>query len=338
VGAIEVANQGRFHSLRYLHRMAEDFVSAGGQIFENTTAMRPDESANCEVLTEGGRVKADAVFVATHSPFLGISQFDFRVFPYQSYVIAVRVENYVADALYWDDAEPYHYLRLASLNDPNLILIGGADHKTGQMLDERERFAELENYASDRFYLPHVEQRWSAQHFVPADGLPHVGRVPGYEHVFLATGFAGTGLTWGTVAGSLVARMILGQRHPLEEILTPGRITPLASARKVISENLDAMRHFALDRLAVSSETTEDEIAPGSGRVIWLDGRQVAVYRSAANELHRFSPLCTHVGCIVQWNEAEHTWDCPCHGGRFTATGGRFAGPPPQDLQPIRKS
>jgi glycine/D-amino acid oxidase-like deaminating enzyme/nitrite reductase/ring-hydroxylating ferredoxin subunit len=336
VGAVEVADQGRFHSLRYLRHLAEEFVAAGGEIFENTTAMPPDDGFPCEVLTEGGRVLADTVFVATHSPFLRISQFEFRVFPYQSYVIAARLRNQIGDALYWDDADPYHYIRLASPSDPSLVLIGGADHKTGQLLDERDQFAEIEQYAADRFDVQAVEHRWSAQYFIPADGLPHIGRVPGREHLFMATGYSGTGLTWGTVAGSLVARMILGQRHPLEEILNPGRITPLASARMVLSENLDAMRHFALDRVSGTSNATEEQIAPGTGQVISLDGRQTAVYRSAAGELHRLSPVCTHAGCIVHWNDAEHTWDCPCHGGRYTAIGARFAGPPTQDLEPHR--
>lgn len=338
VGAMQTANQGRFHSLRYLQHLAAAVHGDGCSVYENTSASRPHDGVCCRVESEGGAVTAKAVFVATHSPFLGISQLDFRVFPYQSYVIAARVTNPVADALYWDDAEPYHYIRLASPADPDLLLIGGADHKTGQPGDEREQLAELEQYAADRFSVRGIEHQWSAQYHVPADGLPHVGRVPGSEHLFLATGFAGVGLTWGTVAGTLVARMILGQRHPLEEILDPGRLTLMASAKDMIAENLDVMRRFAVDRFTGHKPLADEEIPPGGGRVVTRHGRLIAIYHDPSGSLFRLSPVCTHAGCIVHWNQAERTWDCPCHGGRYSAQGQRFAGPPVEDLAPDRES
>jgi glycine/D-amino acid oxidase-like deaminating enzyme/nitrite reductase/ring-hydroxylating ferredoxin subunit len=332
-GAMHTANQGRFHSVRYLQHLAAEVNGGGCTVYENTSASPPADGVPCAVETEGGRVTAEAVIVATHSPFLGISQLEFRVFPYQSYVIAVRVDDAVPDALYWDDADPYHYIRLASPEDPHLLLIGGADHKTGQPLDERERFAELEHYANERFSIRAIEHQWSSQYYIPADGLPHIGRVPRAEHLFIATGYAGTGLTWGTVAGTLIARQILGERHPLEEILSPGRLTLLASAPTAIVENLDVVRRFTVDRFA-GKPLDDDEVAPGCGQVVSRHGRMVAVYRDPAGAIYRFSPVCTHAGCIVHWNGAERTWDCPCHGGRYTAEGRRFSGPPVRDLQP----
>jgi glycine/D-amino acid oxidase-like deaminating enzyme/nitrite reductase/ring-hydroxylating ferredoxin subunit len=337
-GAMQTAGQGRFHSLRYLQRLAEEVRGDGSAVFENTSASPPEDGEPCTVQTPGGTVRAANVFVATHSPYLGISQLEFRVFPYQSYVIAARVEEAVPDALYWDDADPYHYIRLASPDEPDLLIIGGADHKTGHPLDERERFADVERYARDRFSVKSIEHEWSGQYYNPADGLPHIGRVPGSEHLFVATGYAGVGLTWGTVAGTLIARMIQGQRHPLEEILAPGRLTLMASAREVIAENLDVVRRFAVDRLAGGKSISDEEIPPGTGRIVSRHGRTVAVYRDPSGTIFRMSPVCTHSGCIVHWNQAERTWDCPCHGGRFTAEGQRFCGPPPRDLQPERET
>jgi glycine/D-amino acid oxidase-like deaminating enzyme/nitrite reductase/ring-hydroxylating ferredoxin subunit len=338
IGAVQISNQGRFHSLRYLHHLAEEIHGGDSAVYENTSGDPPVESADggCTIETPGGTVTARHVLVATHSPFLGRTQLELRVFAYQSYVIAARIEDAFADALFWDDADPYHYLRPASPHDPQLVLIGGGDHKTGHPGDEREKFAELEEYANERFAIRAVEHQWSAQYFIPADGLPHVGRMPGREHTFVATGYSGTGLTWGTVAGTLVARMMLGQRHPLEEILAPGRLTLLASAKNVIAEGLDAVRRFTVDRFAGSKPIDEDSIAPGTGQVILRHGHQVAVYRDPTGALFRLSPVCTHAGCIVHWNQAEHTWDCPCHGGRYTPDGRRFAGPPVDDLGPAR--
>jgi glycine/D-amino acid oxidase-like deaminating enzyme/nitrite reductase/ring-hydroxylating ferredoxin subunit len=328
VGAVETAQQGRVHILRYLQQLAAEIDGDGCSVFENTSASPPSAGKPAVVETPGGKVTAKAVFVATHSPFLGISQFDFRVFPYQSYVIAARVDDDVADALYWDDADPYHYIRLASPADPNLVIVGGADHKTGQPGDERDQFEILERYVRDRFIVRVIEQRWSGQYFIPADGLPHVGRVPAMEGVYLATGFAGTGLTWGTLAGMLVARMIRGEKHPLENILNPGRLTLMASANLVIT------------RIWTLCGDIADQFTGGSAKM--MNSRAAAADRDhkggrvylilIPGHLFRFSPVCSHAGCIVHWNEAEHTWDCPCHGGRFSAEGQRFAGPPPKDL------
>jgi len=336
-GAALTAGQGRFHSQRYLLHLAADIHARGGAIFENTSAKPPKQGSPATIETDGGSVRAKSVIVATHSPYLGISEFEFRVFAYQSYVIAARVNDEIADALYWDEDDPYHYIRLASPSDPNLLIIGGCDHKTGQPGDERERFAELEQYARDHFSVQSIEHEWSAELFNPADGLPHVGKVPGMANVYMATGFAGTGLTWGTVAGTLLARLIQGQRHPLEDILAPGRLTVLASARDMIAENLDVMRRFVVDRFAADKTISDEEIGPGCGKVVSRQGRLVAIYRDPSGAVFRMSPVCQHAGCIVHWNEAERTWDCPCHGGRYTADGRRFYGPPASDLEPDRE-
>ena len=241
------------------------------------------------------------------------------------------------NALYWDDADPYHYIRIASPSDLGLLIIGGCDHKTGQPLDERERYAELERYARNHFSVRAIEHEWSGQFYDPADGLPHVGKVPGMDNVYVATGFAGTGLTWGTVAGTLIAHMIQRQRHPLEPILAPGRITVMASAKDMIAENLDVMRRFVVDRFAAKS-LADEQIAPGCGQIVSRNGRLMAIYRDPSGSIYRLSPVCTHAGCIVHWNEAERTWDCPCHGGRFTPDGRRFYGPPAKDLEPFNEN
>lgn len=333
--ALRVENQGRFHAMRYLNRLAAAVHGEGCVVYENTRAGVPKEGREgCRVESDGGRVDAADVFVATHGHFLGISQFDFRVFPYQSYVIGVRVNDNVPDALFWDDAHPYHYIRHASPADPELLLIGGGDHKTGQGDAEHGAFHELQQYAAERFSVREFEHQWSSQYFQPADGLPHVGRVPGCEHLFMATGFSGTGLTLGTVAAEVVADLIQGKGHFLQQALRPGRATLLASAAEMISENLNAAKRFVGDRLALETVETLEQVPVGCGQVVRMNGRQLAVYREPSGVGHVHSAVCTHAGCIVHWNDAERTWDCPCHGGRYDIDGKRFAGPPPRDLSP----
>lgn len=334
--AVRIEQQGRFHSLRYLRHLAREVHGGGSWVFENTSASPPEDGTTCTVETSGGKLTAKAVFVATHSPFLGISSLEFRVHPYQSYVIGAYVDDPVPDFLFWDDEDPYHYIRLASPADPSLVLIGGEDHKTGQGDDERKRYEALEEYAQRRFAVRTIDYRWSAQHYHSADGLPLIGRMPGCENTYVATGFAGTGLTLGTAAGKLVAELILGRPNPLADVLSPGRLTPLASASDIVSENLNAARHFFGDRFSSASLHSVKEVAPGKGAIVAWDGKQAAVYCDPAGRVYAFSPICTHAGCVVHWNDAERTWDCPCHGGRYTAEGMRFCGPPPRDLAPER--
>lgn len=332
LSAMRIEGQGRMHAMRYLNRLAAAVAGGGCEIFEHTLAKPPDDGEPCTVETPGGKVRARDVIVATHSPYLGISQLDTRVFPYQSYVIAVRVEEDIPDALFWDDAEPYHYLRHASPADPDLILIGGADHKTGQGGDEREHFDELEQYAHERFSVRAVEHRWSGEYFVPADGLPHMGRAPAARHLWISTGYDGTGITLGTVGGRLIADLILGRENPLADVVRPGRLSLLASAEEFVTENLDVAKRFIADRFSSERIDSLEQIAAGRGHVVTIGGKQVAAYRDPSGKIYTLSPVCPHAGCIVQWNDAERTWDCPCHGSRFAATGQRAYGPSPSDL------
>jgi len=139
-------------------------------------------------------------------------------------------------------------------------------------------------------------------------------------------------MTLGTVAGKLIADLILGRANPLAEALNPGRMSVIASAGSFLSENLNAAYHFVADRFSGDRIDSLEQVSPGTGRLVMYRGKQLAVFRDASGRAHVLSPQCTHAGCIVQWNEAEKTWDCPCHGGRYTAEGKCFYGPPPADL------
>ncbi|MEX1229541.1 MAG: FAD-dependent oxidoreductase [Planctomycetaceae bacterium] len=332
-GGYRIENQARFHSLRYLSALAARVHGDGCTIYEQTRVKPPNDGGPCTIEAESHTVTADDVLVCTHFAFLGRSQFDMEIAPYQSYVMAVRVNDDFPDALFWDDADPYHYIRRSSSNDPQLLLVGGADHKTGQGGDEREPFHQLESYARGRFSVQAIEQRWSAEFFEPADGLPFIGRVPLTKHLHVGTGYSGVGLTFGTLAGQLLADILLDRSSDLAEILSPSRLKPIAAGGALLSENLNAARHYLMDRFRGESIESLDEIAVEESKLVQFRGGQWAVYRDGAGAMHAFSPVCPHMGCHVQWNEAEKTWDCPCHGGRFSALGERLYGPPVGDLK-----
>lgn len=338
-GGLRIEGQARMNALAYVRHLALRVHGDGSTVYEATRVMRPPrDAAPCVVQTDQGRVEADAVLLATHSAFLGISELDFRVAPYQSYAMMVRTASPLDDALYWDDEQPYHYTRLAHSGSSHELIIGGADHKTGQGGDERDSLRALENYARRRWNVERIEHRWSAEFFEPSDGLPYVGRVPFGKHIYVATGFSGSGLTWGTAAGMLLADLVLGRENPLAPVITPSRIKPLAGGTHLISENLNVVRRFIADRFRgqhVGGLEDLESLTPGQGRLVRVRGEQLAVYRDEQGMLHVRSPRCTHAGCIVSWNEEARTWDCPCHGGRFSPLGERIYGPPPKDLKAV---
>jgi nitrite reductase/ring-hydroxylating ferredoxin subunit len=255
-----------------------------------------------------------------------------RQAPYQSYVLALRVHDELPDALYWDDEQPYHYIRLADSNDPHLLIVGGADHKTGQA-DERQQFDRLAEYAAQRFRIQSVEQRWSAELFEPSDGVPFIGRVPRSEHLYLGTGYSGTGLTYGTAAGMLLSDLLLGRASPDAEVFSPSRFKLWAAAPGLLSENLDVARRYIADRFGAEKLDSLEKVPVGEGRRVDYEGDACAIYREESGQIRVLSAVCPHAGCHVQWNSAEKTWDCPCHGSRFAATGERLYGPASADLE-----
>lgn len=331
-GGYRVEQQARFNSLAYLQALAEAFHGDGCAIHEHTRAMPPSGGSPSRIETEQGTVNARDVVLCTHSAYLGLSQFDMRIAPYQSYVLAVRVHEEMTDALYWDNADPYHYIRIASGDDPRLLIVGGQDHKTGQGPPEDDAYQQLEKYARNRFNVQEVEFRWSSELFEPADGLPYIGRAPLQNHLYLATGFSGTGLTYGTMAAGILCARILDRETSIDNIVAPARLKLQAAGSRLLRENLNVARRLVGDRLNIPVVHTLNHITAGQGQLVHYEGHARAVYRDPEGELHILAPQCTHAGCFVQWNPAEKTWDCPCHGGRYTATGERIYGPPHKDL------
>jgi glycine/D-amino acid oxidase-like deaminating enzyme/nitrite reductase/ring-hydroxylating ferredoxin subunit len=334
--ALVFPEQARFNPLQYVRGLAAALQQRGGRVHAGTLAIDFSEhGGRVHVTTRHGRVTADAVVLAGHTPLLGLFTIEPRSHPYQSYVLAVQVTDDVPDALYWDTARPYHYIRRARSGDDQLLIVGGADHATGRQSDTRESFAALERYARTHFRVEHIKHRWSAEFFEPSDGLPYVGLAPGYERVFLAGAYSGDGLTYGTVAGQLLADAVLGRSHPLAEILSPARIKPLASAARTAGAAVRVIQHFVGDRLRGGEISGLDELRPGEGALVVHNGQRVAAYRDPTGHLEVISPVCSHMQCIVHWNAAERTWDCPCHGGRYDARGKLIYGPPKADLNPI---
>jgi Rieske Fe-S protein len=239
--------------------------------------------------------------------------------------------------LFWDTDDPYHYTRTHRVQNRDVVIIGGEDHKTGVTADTGRCYEALASYARSRFAVEQIEYRWSGQIIEPVDGLPYVGLNTASRHVYVATGFAGNGMTFGTLAGLLTADLALGRPNPYAELYDATRVKPIAAAKDYVAENVDFPTHLVKDRLTRHNVESHDPagVSPGTGRIVAIDGRKYAVYRDEQGTAHAFSPVCPHMGCDVAWNSAERTWDCPCHGSRFGARGDLINGPAAMPLDPV---
>jgi Rieske Fe-S protein len=334
--AILVPNQAQIHPMRYLHGLAAVAQREGVAIHERTRVLRVEEADQCRVLTESGAVvTAEHVFMATNTPLTRMFVHT-KIASYRSYVVAFPVYETRHDvrALLWDTDEPYHYVRSVAIDGQRYVLVGGADHKTGEDVSSDDGFARLARYVREHFGVEGATHRWSAQLAEPIDGLPFIGHAPRSGRVFVATGFSGNGMTFGTLAAMVVTDAVLGRPTPYAELLRATRVKPVASAATYVEHNAGVGVHFVADRLRRSDATSPDEVAVGEGKLVRVDGKRLAVHRDERGTLHAVSPVCTHLGCMVRFNASELTWDCPCHGSRFTPDGVVITGPA---VHPLRR-
>jgi glycine/D-amino acid oxidase-like deaminating enzyme/nitrite reductase/ring-hydroxylating ferredoxin subunit len=339
--------QGQFHPLKYLNGVLDAFTRAGGRLYGGVRAVKVQGGPTAEVETAAGpRITAKAVVVATNSPFIDLFAIHTKQAPYYSYVVAARLPHgAVTPALYWDTQDPYHYVRLhrttntelgGDNTDPvDLLIVGGEDHKTAQESDSAGRFASLERWMRQHYPTAGpLEFRWSGQVMETQDGLAFIGRNPlDANNVYVATGDSGMGMTHGTIAGMLICDLIQGRPNRWALLYDPSRIRA-GAVGDFLKENLNVAAQYG-SWLTPGEVKSVDEIIPNTGAVIREGATKVAVFRDEAGELHRHSAVCTHLGCIVAWNKAASTWDCPCHGSRFAADGRVINGPASQDLKKL---
>jgi glycine/D-amino acid oxidase-like deaminating enzyme/nitrite reductase/ring-hydroxylating ferredoxin subunit len=338
---IRFESQARFHPRKYLAGLAKAIRDMGGAIYEHSGADEFEEQP-LGVKTNGHTIRCRDIVIATHNPLVGLSGltsaalFQTKLALYTSYVIAGRIPSgTIPDALYWDTATPYHYLRIESHRDDDLVILGGEDHKTGQVSDTNACYERLERALTARVPGIALSHRWSGQVIETPDGLPYIGRMT--DHQYAATGFAGNGLTFGTVAGIMIADAIVGQENPWTDLFDPSRKALRRGLWDYIKENADYPYYVIRDRFAGAESRSLRTVKRGHGQIVDYRGSKVAASRDTGGALTLKSATCTHMGCVVAWNEAERTWDCPCHGSRFKPSGQVISGPAESPLADIKR-
>lgn len=331
--------QGQFHIVKYMAGLADAVERIGGKIFTRSHASDIQKDEHPLVKTEtGASVRCNFVVVATNSPINNWVTMHTKQEPYRTYVIGALVrKGSFPVALLWDTLDPYHYVRVQPLSEKHdVLIIGGEDHRTGQAHDTDSRFDALESWGRQLFpNIEKVEFRWSGQVMEPVDGLGFIGRNPGESNVFIATGDSGHGMTHGTLAGILIRDLIDGTENPWTKLYDPSRKT-LKAAGEFAKFNLNIAKQYLGIVTAGESRETAD-IPPGSGAVIRRGVQKVAVYHGVNGSMQEFSAVCPHLGCIVDWNDTEKTWDCPCHGSRFSCDGHVINGPANTNLSPVEE-
>jgi glycine/D-amino acid oxidase-like deaminating enzyme/nitrite reductase/ring-hydroxylating ferredoxin subunit len=324
-GAVRFDGQAEFHARKYLLALAERL---DGGVYERSRAVEVDTDEDCVVKTPGGRVTADRVVVATHYPFLDRSLAFARVRPERSYAIACRIAGRPPDGMFISADSPTRSVRAVPVDGGELLLAGGEGHRTGSGGDTEERYRRLERFAREHWDVESVEYRWSAQDGITIDSVPYVGRLtPRSDRVLMATGFAKWGMTGGTAAALLLADLLEGRDNAWASLFDPYRFKPRASVPRLIKENAEVGLHFAGDRLRRPGHRSIEDLRRGEADIVGHDGSRVAAYRDESGAVTAVSPSCTHLGCQVNWNRAEKSWDCPCHGSRFAPDGTVLEGP-----------
>lgn len=333
--------QAQFHVHKYLNGLIEAILKHGGKIFNSTHVNHVADGTPCLIKTESGfTVTAQSLIMATSTPVNNRFIIHTKQAAYRTYVIAATVpKDSVSKGLYWDTADPYHYVRTQKhLTDPQLdwLIVGGADHKAGQENAIGARYDKLIEWTKSRFpQMDKIEYFWSGQVFEPIDSLAFIGRNPGDENIYVCTGDSGNGMTHGTIAGIMIPDLILGKPNRWIKLYDPSRKT-LSAASEFIAENLNVALQY-LDWLTPGELTKIEALAPNEGVILREGLKKLAVYKDNDKQVHVNSAFCPHLGGCIRWNNSEKSWDCPCHGSQFTGCGKVTIGPAIRDLYPCAK-
>ena len=332
-GAMRFDDQIQLQPVAYCDGLAGMVVAAGGRIFEQTRVTDVNTGTPVSVETERGTITADAVVLATHIPIVDRGLFAAKADPHASHAVALETDGALPQGMYITADTPSRSVRSFMHDDRSYLVVVGEGHRTGEEDAEAHEQA-LVDWAAQHWPNARVAYTWMAEDYNPMDAIPYIGRLASADSdVFVATGFQKWGLSNGTAAAMILSETVLGRDHPWADVFDARRITPIASAKSFVKHNVKAVGHMVGDRFSERSEDVA-QLQPGDGAVLSIDGHDYAVSKDAGGRVTALSPKCTHMGCLVAYNGAERSWDCPCHGSRFAADGSVIHGPATTPLEP----
>lgn len=321
--ALQIRNQAQFHPLKYIQRLAE-VVSNKCRIYENSRVIAVDDEKGL-VITNRGSVKASKILLATHTP-VGVHMIHTLIAPYREFgVAAVLNKGSFPSGIFWGMDEPRHSVRSFTKGEKQYVMVIGDKFKTGQHGDNKAYAEGLEHFLKDRLNVSETGYFWGGQQYRPADGLPYIGKHG--NKVYFMTGFSSDGLTYGTLAAMIISDELLERSNAWKTLYDVERSAPLKSAKNFFKENAGVLVQYIKDMPWNVDASSLKEVSESEGKIIEHEGQKLAIYRDDDGIPHMVSAVCTHMKCIVNWNQSEKTWDCPCHGSRFDTDGNVIEGP-----------
>lgn len=337
-GAIRMPGQYQLHPLQYMKRLTERFLQMGGRIYEYTTIdEKADTSGPIILQTKRGNHKITCNYAvsASHFPFYdGKGLYFSRLHVERSYAIAVKPETTYPGGMYLSIDQPTRSLRSFSYQDEDLVIVGGENHPTGKDSSTFKHYENLELFAGQLLGAKEIPYRWSTQDLITLDRLPYIGPLTQNEdRIFVATGFRKWGMTTSALAAQIMTDQILQRKNRYAELFTPSRFKVDPGLKTFVVQNAGVAKDFVAGKLEMKHKDLE-ELHPGEGAIVRHNGQRAGAFRDEQGTLHMVDTTCTHMGCEVQWNEGERSWDCPCHGSRFTLDGEVLEGPA---IKPLKK-
>jgi len=327
--AVRFDSQAQFHPRKYLLALAREVTNSGGSIYEQSRATDIDEESSRYIITtrQGNKITAEKVIIASHYPFYNKPGLYFaRIYSERSYAIAIKAREKYPGGMYITAEDPTRSLRYQNTEDGEIILVSGEHHKTGQGKDTIKHYESLIDFSNNVFTVEDIPYRWSTQDCMTLDDVPYTGHFTSKTpDLYIATGYGKWGMTNSTASAMILKDLIVYGKSPWEDVYNPSRLTVRASAKNFVVENLNIAKELAEGKLSRVPDNVETK--PGEGKIIEADGQKTGAYRDEQGTLHLSNITCTHMGCELNWNSAEKSWDCPCHGSRFSYEGEIIEGP-----------
>jgi len=332
--SVRFDDQAQFHPRKFLLALAKEITDSGTQIFEHSRIVNIEEDKNQVLITNHGKkIVAEKVIIASHYPFYNKHGLYFtRIYPERSYVLAIKAKENYPGGMYITAEDPGRSLRSQPSDNGELIFVGGEHHKTGQGEDTVRHYGALEQFANETFTVEDIPYRWSTQDCMTLDELPYVGHFTSdTPNLYIATGYGKWGMTNSMASSMILSDLIVFGESAWQDVYNPSRHTIAASAKNFVVENLNVAKELIGGK--ISPLPPDADIGLGEGKVIEAEGQRAGAYRDEQGTLHVINTTCTHMGCELSWNSAEKSWDCPCHGSRFSYTGDIIEGPTVKPLE-----
>ena len=327
--AVRFDNQAQFHPLKFSLSLAKDYFNSGGMIFERSRVVDIEENEGTYVIitSQGKKVTAEKLIIASHYPCYNKPGLYFtRIYPERSYVVAIKTKENYPGGMYIAAEESGHSLRSQMSDHGELILVGGEKHNPGQGEDTSKHYKALIDFSNKTYTIEDIPYRWSTQDCMTLDGLPFVGHFTSKTpNMYIATGYAKWGMTNSIASAMILKDLIISGKSPWQDVYDPSRLTLSASAKNFVVQNLNVAEQLIEGKISPVPEHVE--IKPGEGKIIEANGQRAGAHRDQQGTLHVVDTTCTHMGCEINWNSAETSWDCPCHGSRFSDIGDIIEGP-----------